>query len=158
REFDLAHPGSGRSRNRPPGAAGHPRHRGSRAPLATGLLHRGRRPSRVCLRRGDLSLPDLHRGWGALSGRAAHAVGPDRAFVAQADPHDRCAMRTLLKLFLYVAVLVVPLLAASLWLDTHGEAVTGTVTGKREEIHARNEPTGGWSSRRFLEVEAPRLS
>ena len=67
-------------------------------------------------------------------------------------------MRTLLKLVLYVSLLVVPLLAASLWLDTHGETVAGTVTGKREEIHARNEPTGGWYSRRFLEVDIPRLA
>lgn len=67
-------------------------------------------------------------------------------------------MRTLLKLLLYVSLLVVPLLAASLWLDTHGETVTGTVTGKREEIHARNEPTGGWYSRRFLQVDLPRLA
>src|SRR3954471_15334484 len=67
-------------------------------------------------------------------------------------------MRTLLKLLLYVAMFVAPLLALSLWLDTHGEAVTGTVTGKREEIHAENEPTGGWYSRRFLEVDIPRLA
>lgn len=62
------------------------------------------------------------------------------------------------KLLFYVSLLVVPLLAASLWLDTHGETVTGTVTAKREEIHAENEPTGGWSSRRFLEVDVPRLA
>jgi hypothetical protein len=67
-------------------------------------------------------------------------------------------VRTLLKLLLYVALLVVPLLAASLWLDTYGETVTGTVTGKRELIHAENEPTGGWSSRRFLVVDIPRLA
>jgi hypothetical protein len=67
-------------------------------------------------------------------------------------------MRTLLKLLLYVSLLVAPLLAASLWLDTHGETVTGAVTGKREEIHAENEPTGGWYSRRFLEVDIPRLA
>jgi hypothetical protein len=67
-------------------------------------------------------------------------------------------VRTLLKLVLYVALLVVPLLGASLWLDTHGETVTGAVTGKREEIHARNEPTGGWYSRRFLAVDIPRLA
>lgn len=67
-------------------------------------------------------------------------------------------MRTLLKLVLYVSLLVVPLLAASLWLDTHGETVTGTVTGRREEIHAQNEPTGGWYSQRFLVVEIPRLT
>ena len=67
-------------------------------------------------------------------------------------------MRTLLKLLFYVSLLVVPLLAASLWLDTHGETVTGTVTTKREEIHAENEPTGGWSSRRVLVVDIPRLA
>lgn len=67
-------------------------------------------------------------------------------------------MRTLLKLLFYVSLLVVPLLAASLWLDTHGETVTGTVTGKREEIHAEHAPTGGWYSRRFLVVDIPRLS
>ena len=66
-------------------------------------------------------------------------------------------MRTLLKLLGYVSLLVVPLLAASLWLDTHGETVTGTVMGKREDIHAENEPTGGWYSQRFLEVDIPRL-
>jgi hypothetical protein len=66
-------------------------------------------------------------------------------------------VRTLLKLLSYLSLLVVPLLAASLWLDTHGESVTGTVTGKREEIHAENEPTGGWSSQRFLAVDIPRL-
>jgi hypothetical protein len=67
-------------------------------------------------------------------------------------------VRTLLKLLLYLSLLVVPLLAASLWLDTYGETVSGTVTGKREEIHAENEPTGGWSSRRFLVVDIPRLA
>ena len=67
-------------------------------------------------------------------------------------------MRTLLKLLFYLSLLVVPLVGASLWLDTHGETVTGTVTGKREEIHAENEPTGGWYSRRFLEVDIPRLT
>lgn len=67
-------------------------------------------------------------------------------------------VRTLRKLLFHVSLLVVPLLAASLWLDTHGETVTGTVTGKREEIHAENEPTGGWYSRRYLEVDIPRLA
>ena len=67
-------------------------------------------------------------------------------------------MRTLLKLVWYGALLVAPLLAASLWLDARGETVTGTVTAKREEIHAANEPTGGWYSRRFLEVDIPRLA
>jgi hypothetical protein len=67
-------------------------------------------------------------------------------------------VRILLKLGLYVALLVAPLLGASLWLDAHGETVSGAVTGKREEIHARNEPTGGWYSRRFLAVDIPRLS
>jgi len=67
-------------------------------------------------------------------------------------------VRTLLKLLFYVSLLVAPLLGASLWLDTHGETVAGTVTGKREEIHAENEPTGGWYSRRFLEVDIPRLA
>jgi hypothetical protein len=67
-------------------------------------------------------------------------------------------VRILLKLVLYGSLLVAPLLAASLWLDTHGETVTGTVTARREEIHAENEPTGGWSSRRFLEVDIPRLA
>ena len=66
-------------------------------------------------------------------------------------------MRTLFKLLGYVSLLVVPLLAASLWLDTHGETVTGTVMGKREAIRAENEPTGGWSSQRFLEVDIPGL-
>jgi len=66
-------------------------------------------------------------------------------------------VRTLLKLVGYLSLLVVPLLAASLWLDTHGETVTGRVSGKREEIRAENEPTGGWSSQRFLEVDIPRL-
>ena len=67
-------------------------------------------------------------------------------------------MRTLLRLVWYGALLVAPLLAASLWLDARGETVTGTVTAKREEIHAANEPTGGWYSRRFLEVDIPRLA
>ena len=67
-------------------------------------------------------------------------------------------MRILVKLVLYGLLLVAPLLAASLWLDAHGETVTGAVTAKREEIHARNEPTGGWYSRRFLEVDIPRLA
>jgi hypothetical protein len=67
-------------------------------------------------------------------------------------------VRTLLKLLFYVSLLVAPLLAASLWLDTHGETVTGSVTAKREEIHAANEPAGGWYSRRFLEVNVPRLA
>src|SRR6476661_10834389 len=67
-------------------------------------------------------------------------------------------MRTLLKLVFYVSLLVAPLLAVSLWLDTHGETATGSVTAKREEIHAENEPTGGWYSRRFLEVDIPRLA
>ncbi len=67
-------------------------------------------------------------------------------------------MRILFKLVLYGALLVAPLLAASLWLDAHGETVTGTVTAKREEIHAANEPTGGWYSRRFLQVDIPRLA
>jgi hypothetical protein len=67
-------------------------------------------------------------------------------------------VRTLSRLLFYVALLVVPLLAASLWLDTHGEAVTGTVTGRREEILAENEPTGGWYSRRYLVVDIPRLA
>ena len=67
-------------------------------------------------------------------------------------------MRTLLKLVLYGSLLVAPILAVSLWLDAHGETVTGTVTAKREEIHAENEPTGGWHSRRFLEVDIPRLA
>ena len=67
-------------------------------------------------------------------------------------------MRSLFRIFLYVALLAVPLLAASLWLDAHGETATATVTGKREEIHVDNEPTGGWSSRRFLVVDFPRLA
>jgi hypothetical protein len=67
-------------------------------------------------------------------------------------------MRTLLKLLAYVATFLAPLLAISLWIDKHGETATGSVTGKREEIHAENEPTGGWYSRRFLEVDIPRLA
>lgn len=67
-------------------------------------------------------------------------------------------MRILLKLVGYLSLLVVPLLALSLWLDAYGEAVSGTVTGKREEIHAENEPTGGWYSQRFLAVDIPRLA
>ena len=67
-------------------------------------------------------------------------------------------MRTLLKLLFYVSLLVAPLLAASLWLDAYGETVTGLVSGKREEIHAEYEPTGGWYARRFLEVDIPRLA
>ena len=67
-------------------------------------------------------------------------------------------MRILLKLVLYGALMVAPLLGVSLWLDGHGETVTGAVTDKREEIHARNEPTGGWYSRRFLAVDIPRLA
>jgi Protein of unknown function (DUF3592) len=67
-------------------------------------------------------------------------------------------MRTLFKLFGYVALLVVPLLAVSLWLDAHGETATGTVTGKREEIRPAHEPTGGWYSRRYLLVDFPRLA
>jgi hypothetical protein len=67
-------------------------------------------------------------------------------------------VRTLLKLLFYVSLLVAPLLAVSLWMDAHGETATGSVTGKREEIHAENEPTGGWYSRRFLEVDIPRLA
>ena len=67
-------------------------------------------------------------------------------------------MRTLFKLIGYLSLLVVPLLAASLWLDTYGETATGKVTGKREEIHAENEPTGGWYSQRFLLVDFPRLA
>lgn len=66
-------------------------------------------------------------------------------------------MRTLLKLVGYLSLLVVPVLAGSLWLDTYGETVTGTVTGMYEEIRAENEPTGGWSSQRFLVVDIPRL-
>jgi hypothetical protein len=67
-------------------------------------------------------------------------------------------VRILLKLVLYGSLVVAPLLAVSLWLDAHGETVTGTVTAKHEEIHAENEPTGGWYSRRFLEVDIPRLA
>jgi hypothetical protein len=67
-------------------------------------------------------------------------------------------VRTLLKLVLYLALMVAPLLGVSLWLDGHGETVTGAVTDKREEIHARNEPTGGWYSQRFLAVDIPRLA
>lgn len=67
-------------------------------------------------------------------------------------------MRTLLKLVLYGALMVAPLLAVSLWLDARGDTAAGAVTGKREEIHARNEPTGGWYSRRFLQVDIPRLA
>jgi hypothetical protein len=65
---------------------------------------------------------------------------------------------TLLKLAFYVSLLVAPLLGVSLWLDAHGETAAGSVTGKREEIHAENEPTGGWYSRRFLEIDIPRLA
>lgn len=67
-------------------------------------------------------------------------------------------MRILLKLVWYGALLVAPLLAASLWLDAHGETAIGAVSAKREEIRAKNEPTGGWYSRRFLEVDIPRLA
>jgi hypothetical protein len=67
-------------------------------------------------------------------------------------------VRILLKLVLYVGLLVVPLLGVSLWLDAHGETAAGAVTAKREEIHATNEPTGGWYSRRFLAVDIPRLA
>ena len=53
---------------------------------------------------------------------------------------------------------MLPLLGASLWLDAGGETITGAVTGRREEIHARYEPTGGWYSRRFLEVDISRMA
>ncbi len=66
-------------------------------------------------------------------------------------------MRSLFRIFLYIALLAAPLLAVSLWLDSHGETATGTVTAKREEIQVANEPTGGWYSRRYLEVDLPRL-
>ena len=46
----------------PPGAARHPRNRASRSPGAARLLHDGGRPSRLRLRRRDLSLPGVHRG------------------------------------------------------------------------------------------------
>jgi hypothetical protein len=67
-------------------------------------------------------------------------------------------VRTLLKLPLYLSLLVAPLLGASLWLDTYGETTTGAVTGKYEEIQPENEPTGGWYTDRFLEVDIPRLA
>jgi len=67
-------------------------------------------------------------------------------------------VRTLFQIFLYIALLAAPLLAASLWLDAHGETATATVTGKREEIQVANQPTGGWYSRRYLVVDFPRLA
>jgi hypothetical protein len=67
-------------------------------------------------------------------------------------------VRTLFKLLFYVTLVVAPLVAASLWLDAHGETATGTVTAKREEIGIAHEPTGGWYSRRYLEVDFPRLA
>lgn len=67
-------------------------------------------------------------------------------------------MRTLGKILLYLSVVIVPLLGASLWLDARGETATGTVSGKREEIVVQHEPTGSWFRRRYLEVAIPRLT
>jgi hypothetical protein len=67
-------------------------------------------------------------------------------------------VRLLSRVILYVALIAAPFIAASLWLDAHGDTATATVTGKREEIGIAHEPTGGWYSRRYLEVEFPRLA
>ena len=67
-------------------------------------------------------------------------------------------MRLLARVILYVLLLAAPFVAASLWLDAHGETSPATVTGKREEIRPEHEPTGGWYSHRYLEVEFPRLA
>ena len=83
-----------------------------------------------------------HRGPEGGHGPRAQAGRP--LIARRADPAQAGVVR--------VAAGVAPLLAASLWLDAHGETATGSVTAKREEIHAENEPTGGWYSRRFLEV------
>lgn len=67
-------------------------------------------------------------------------------------------MRALFWILRSVALLAVPLVGVSLWLDTHGETATATVTGKREEIGIEHNPTGGWYSRRYLDVTVPGLT
>jgi hypothetical protein len=55
------------------------------------------------------------------------------------------------------ALVALPFVAASLWLDSHGEAATGTVTDKSETLGIEYEPTGGWYLRRSVVVQVPEL-
>jgi hypothetical protein len=67
-------------------------------------------------------------------------------------------MRALFWILRAVAVLALPLVGFSLWLDTHGTTAVGTVTGKDERIGIEHDPTGGWYLRRYLVLEVPELT
>jgi Protein of unknown function (DUF3592) len=67
-------------------------------------------------------------------------------------------MRALFWILRAVAVLALPLVGFSLWLDTHGRTATATVTGKDERIGIEHDPTGGWYLRRYLVLEVPELT
>src|SRR5688572_5522285 len=61
--------------------------------------------------------------------------------------------RRLDRLGLFYAVVTFGLLAGgSLWLDSRGQAVVATVTGKTEEVTITHDPQGGWQ--RFYRIGA----
>ena len=66
-------------------------------------------------------------------------------------------MGVIARVLVVVTLVAVPFVAASLWLDTHGETAVGTVTRKDETIGIEHQPTGGWYLRRSLVLEVPDL-
>jgi len=61
------------------------------------------------------------------------------------------------RVLIVAALVAVPFVAASLWLDTHGQTAVGTVTRKDETIWIEHQPTGGWYLRRSLVLGVPDL-
>ena len=66
-------------------------------------------------------------------------------------------MGVIARVLIVVALVAAPFVGASLWLDTHGETVVGTVTRKDETIGIEHQPTGGWYLRRSLVLQVPSL-
>jgi hypothetical protein len=66
-------------------------------------------------------------------------------------------MRLITRVLIIAALVAAPFVAASLWLDAHGETAVGTVTRKDETIGIEHGPTGGWYLRRSLVLEVPEL-
>lgn len=66
-------------------------------------------------------------------------------------------MRLIARVLIIAALVAAPFVAASLWLDAHGETAVGTVTRKDQTIGIEHDPTGGWYLRRSLALSVAEL-
>jgi hypothetical protein len=66
-------------------------------------------------------------------------------------------VRLIARVLIIAALVAAPFVAASLWLDAHGETAVGTVTSKDQTIGIEHDPTGGWYLRRSLVLSVAEL-